>query len=49
MIGVATTIKDNLLYALFFRALSYKLANFACNRDFPVRGNGSKSFNGCFV
>ena len=49
MIGVATTIKDNLLHALFFGALSHKLANFARQRNFSVIGNGGKSFNGRFI
>ena len=49
MIGIATTIKDNLLHALFFGALSHKLANFARKRNFSVIGNGCKSFNGRFV
>src|SRR6266487_235454 len=47
MIGVATTIKDNLLYTLFFRTLGNKLTNFTRNRDFSVVSDRSKGLNGC--
>src|SRR5436309_15909777 len=49
MIGIATTIKDNLSHTLLFRTLSNQFSHFSGQSDLVVIGNSDERFLWCLL